>query len=89
MLAMKTRANLQWLQLLTYNIDQKNAELLLNLNSDLVKLYDDVYQQLPSEDGIALRTHHQRNIATIYSFHPASCRKCDSTHWSHSYIARR
>ena len=65
MLAMKTRANLQRLQSLTYNIDQKNAELLVNLNSDLVKLYDDVYQQLPSKDGLALRTHQQRNIATI------------------------
>ena len=65
LLAMKTRANLQRLQSLTYNIDQENAEVLADMNSHLVKLYDDVYQELPNKDGIALRTHRQCNIATI------------------------
>jgi hypothetical protein len=62
---MKTRANLQRLQSLTYNIDQENAEVLADMNSQLVNLYDGVYQQLPNKDGIALRTHRQCNIATI------------------------
>ena len=65
LLAMKTRANLQRLQSLTYNVDQENAKLLADMNSHLVKLYDDVYQQLPHKDGIALRTRQQCNIATI------------------------
>ena len=65
MLAMKTRANLQRLQSLTYNIDQDNAELLADMNSQLMNLYDGVYQQLPNKNGIALRTHRQCNIATI------------------------
>ena len=62
---MKTRANVQRLQSLTYNVDQENAELLEDMNSQLMKLYDDVYQKLPNKEGIALRTHQQCNIATI------------------------
>lgn len=65
LLAMKTRANLQRLQSLTYNIDQEDAGLLVDMNSHLVKLYDMVYQQLPNKDGVALRIHQQSNIATI------------------------
>ena len=65
LLAMKTRANLQRLLSLTYNIEQENAELLADMNSQLVNLYDGVYQQLRNKDGIALRTHRQCNIATI------------------------
>ena len=64
LLAMKTRATLR-LQSLTYNIDQENAEVLADMNSHLVKLYDDVCQELPNKDGIALHTHRQCNIATI------------------------
>ena len=41
------------------------AELLADMNSQLMNLYDGVYQQLPNKNGIALRTHRQCNIATI------------------------
>ena len=78
---MKTRANLQRLKSLTYNVDQENAELLTDMNSRLVKLFDDVYRQLPSKDGIALHTSQLCNIATIK-------RKVQKTSIKYSIIKR-
>ena len=62
---MKTRANLQRIQSLTYVINDENAELLQDMNVQLQLLYNSVYQQLPNKEGLALRTHNRHSVATI------------------------
>ena len=62
---MKTRANLQCIQSLTYVINDENAELLQDMNSQLQHLYDTVYQQLPNKEGLALRTNNSIWVSTI------------------------
>ena len=81
---MKTRANLQRIQSLTYVINDDNAELLQDMNSQLQHLYDTVYQQLPNKEGLALRTNNSIRVSTIrrkvqksrYSLH---CSKLKTT----------
>ena len=74
---MKTRANLQRIQSLTYVVNDENAELLQDMNVQLQLLYNSVYQQLPNK-GLALRTHNRHSVATIRrkvrkSIHNLSC----------------
>ena len=78
---MKTRANLQRIQSLTYVINDENAELLQDMNS---QLQHTVYQQLPNKEGLALRTNNSIRVSTIrrkvqksrYSLH---CSKLSAT----------
>lgn len=80
----ETRANLQHIQSLTYVINDENAELLQDMNSQLQHLYDTVYQQLPNKGGLALRTNNSIQVSTIrrkvqkskYSLH---CSKLNTT----------
>ena len=62
---MKTRANLQRIQSLTYAINDEHAELLQDMNSQLQHLYDTIYQQLPNKEGLALRTNSSIRVSTI------------------------
>lgn len=62
---MKTRANLQRVQSLTYVINDEQAELLQDMNSQLQRLYDTIYQQLPNKEGLALRTNSSIRVSTI------------------------
>lgn len=65
LLAMKTRANLQRIQSLTYAINDEHAELLQDMNSQLQHLYDTIYQQLPNKEGLAIHTNSSIRVSTI------------------------
>ena len=56
LLAMKTRANVQCIQSLTYLIKEENADLLQDMNIQLQNLFDNTYQQLPNKEGLAPRS---------------------------------
>ena len=84
LLAMKTRANLQRIQSLTYVINDNNAELLQDMNSQLQHLYDTIYQQLPNKEGLALRTNSSIRVSTIRrkvrkSKYSLNCSKLNTT----------
>ena len=62
---MKTRANLQRIQSLTYVVNDENADLLQDMNFQLQYLYDTVYQQLPNKEGLALCANNSIQVSTL------------------------
>lgn len=65
LLAMKTRANVQRIQSLTYLIKEENADLLQDMNIQLQNLFDNTYQQLPNKEGLALCVNNSIRVSSL------------------------
>ena len=62
---MSTRAVLHQIETLTYNITEKEKDILSDLDRSLRDLYSRTYCKLPNKDGLSLRPRDQRQVVNI------------------------
>ena len=62
---MTTRAALHQLETLTYNVTEKEKDILTEVNGKLREIYSEFYRRMPNKEGIVLRPRDQRQVINM------------------------